>query len=49
MIGIVQDIRHRRVVQEILRKSEAALQQRNIELQRLVQEGVIDLKDMLVN
>ena len=43
-IGIVQDITHRRAAQEILRKSEAALQQRNIELERLLQEGVTDLK-----
>ena len=32
-IGIVQDIHHRKVVQEILRKSEDALQQKNIELE----------------
>ena len=43
-IGVVQDITHRRAVQEILRKSEAALQEKNIELERLVQEGSIDLK-----
>ena len=43
-IGVVQDISHRKAVQEILRKSEAALQQQNIELERLVQEGVTDLK-----
>lgn len=43
-IGVVQDISHRKAVQEILRKSEAALQQQNIELEKLVQEGVIDLK-----
>jgi signal transduction histidine kinase len=43
-IGIVQDISHRKATQEILRKSEGALQQRNIELEKLVQEGVIDLK-----
>ena len=43
-IGVVQDISHRKAVQEILRKSEAALQQQNIELERLVREGVIDLK-----
>ena len=49
MIGIVQDISHRRAVQEVLRNSEAVLQQRNIELERLVEEGVIDRKDMLVN
>ncbi|HUE97951.1 MAG TPA: PAS domain S-box protein [Anaerolineales bacterium] len=43
-IGVVLDISHRRAVQEILRKSEAALQQKNIELERLVQEDAIDLK-----
>jgi PAS domain S-box-containing protein len=43
-IGIVQDITHRRAVQEILRKSEAALQEKNIKLEKLVQEGAIDLK-----
>lgn len=43
-IGVVLDITHRKAVQEILRKSEAALQQQNIELERLVQEGAIDLK-----
>ena len=43
-IGVVQDISHRRAVQEILRKSEAALQEKNIELERRLQEGVIDLK-----
>ncbi len=43
-IGVVQDITHRKAVQEILRKSEAELQQKNIELDRLVQSGVVDLK-----
>ena len=43
-IGVVLDISHRRAVQEILRKSEAALEQKNIELERLVQEGAVDLK-----
>lgn len=43
-IGVVQDISHRKAVQEILRKSEAALQEKNIELERRLQEGVIDLK-----
>jgi PAS domain S-box-containing protein len=43
-IGIVQDISHRKAVQEILRKSEAALQQKNIELEKLLQEGTADLK-----
>lgn len=43
-IGVIQDISHRRVVQEILRKSEAALQEKNIELERRLQEGAIDLK-----
>jgi two-component system sensor histidine kinase UhpB len=42
-IGIVQDITHRKSVQEILRKSEAALQKKNIELEKLVQEGIADL------
>ena len=44
-IGVVLDISHRRAVQEILRKSEAALQQKNIELERLAQEDAIDLKE----
>jgi PAS domain S-box-containing protein len=43
-IGILQDISHRKAVQEMLRKSEAALQQKNIDLEKLVQEGVTDLK-----
>ena len=43
-IGVVQDITHRKAVQEILRKSEADLQQKNIELDRLVQSGAVDLK-----
>lgn len=43
-IGVIQDISHRRAVQEILRKSEAALQEKNIELERRLQEGAIDLK-----
>lgn len=43
-IGVVLDISHRRAVQEILRKSEAALQQKNIELERRVQQDAIDLK-----
>lgn len=43
-IGAVLDISHRRAVQEILRKSEAALQQKNIELEKLVQEEAISLK-----
>ena len=43
-IGIVQDITHRKAVQEMLRKSEDTLQQKNIELEKRVQEGVIDLK-----
>lgn len=43
-IGIVSDITHRKAVQELLRKSEAALQQKNIELERLLQQGTIDLK-----
>jgi PAS domain S-box-containing protein len=43
-LGIVQDISHRKAVQEILRKSEATLQQKNIELEKLLQEGVTDLK-----
>ena len=44
-IGVVLDITHRRAVQEILRKSEAALQQKNIELEILAQEDAIDLKE----
>ncbi|HJQ13487.1 MAG TPA: PAS domain S-box protein [Anaerolineales bacterium] len=43
-IGIVQDIHHRKVVQEILRKSEDALQQKNIELEKRVQDGAVNLK-----
>ena len=43
-IGVVQDISHRKAVQEILRKSEDALQQKNIDLERRVQEGAVDLK-----
>ena len=43
-IGVVLDITHRRAVQEILRKSEDALQQKNIDLEKLVQEGIVDLK-----
>ena len=42
-IGVVLDITHRRAVQEILRKSEAALQEKNIELEKRVQEDAIDL------
>ncbi len=42
-IGVVLDISHRRAVQEILRKSEAALQEKNIELEKRVQEDAIDL------
>ena len=43
-IGVVLDITHRKAVQEILRKSEATLQQKNIDLEKLVQEGTTDLK-----
>ena len=43
-IGVVVDITHRKAVQELLRKSEAALQQKNIELEGLLQQGAIDLK-----
>jgi PAS domain S-box-containing protein len=43
-IGVILDITHRKAVQEILRKSEASLQQKNIKLERLVQEGTTDLK-----
>ena len=43
-IGVVLDITHRKAVQEILRKSEDALQQKNIELEKRVQEGAVDLK-----
>lgn len=43
-IGVVQDISHRKAVQEILRKSEDALQQKNIELEKLLQQGTTDLK-----
>src|SRR6185369_5061051 len=43
-IGIAQDISHRKAVQEILRNSEAALQQKNIELEKLLQQGTADLK-----
>src|SRR5688572_25842922 len=40
-IGIVLDISHRKAVQEILRKSEAALQQKNFELESRVQNDAI--------
>jgi PAS domain S-box-containing protein len=43
-IGVVQDITHRKAVQELLRKSEADLQQKNIEMEKLLQQGTIDLK-----
>ena len=43
-IGVVVDITHRKAVQELLRKSESALQQKNIELEGLLQQGAIDLK-----
>lgn len=43
-IGVVLDITHRKAVQEILRRSEATLQEKNIELERRAREGVIDLK-----
>lgn len=43
-IGIIQDITHRKAVQELLRKSEAALQEKNIELERQAQRDAIDLK-----
>jgi PAS domain S-box-containing protein len=43
-IGVVQDISHRKAVQEILRKSEANLQQKNIELEKLLQQGTIEWK-----
>ena len=43
-IGVVLDITHRRAVQEILRKSEAVLQEKNIQLEKRLQEDAIDLK-----
>ena len=43
-IGVVVDITHRKAVQELLRKSESALQQKNIEMEKLLQQGAIDLK-----
>jgi PAS domain S-box-containing protein len=43
-IGVVLDITHRKAVQELLRKSEAALQEKNIDLERRAQEDAIDLK-----
>jgi signal transduction histidine kinase len=43
-IGVVLDITHRKAVQEILRKSEDALQQKNIELEKQAQEDAIDMK-----
>lgn len=43
-IGVVLDITHRKAVQEILRKSEHALQQKNIELESRMQDDAIDLK-----
>src|SRR5690348_14530923 len=42
-IGVVIDITHRKAVQEMLRKSEASLQQQNIDLERRVLEGDADL------
>ena len=42
-IGVVINITHRKAVQEILRKSEASLQQQNIDLERRVLEGDADL------
>jgi hypothetical protein len=36
-IGVVLDITHRKAVQEILRKSEDALQQKTIELEKRAQ------------
>jgi signal transduction histidine kinase len=43
-IGVVLDITHRKAVQELLRKSEAALQQENIELEKRAQEDAIDMR-----
>ena len=43
-IGVVLDITHRKAVQEILRKSEDALQQKTIELEKRAQEDAMDLK-----
>ena len=43
-IGVVLDITHRKAVQELLRKSEDALQQKNIELEKRVHEDAIDMK-----
>ena len=43
-IGVILDITHRKAVQELLRKSEDALQQKTIELERRMQEGAVDLK-----
>jgi PAS domain S-box-containing protein len=43
-IGVVVDITHRKAVQEILRRSEDALQQKTIELEKRSQEDAIDLK-----
>ena len=43
-VGVVLDITHRKAVQELLRKSEAALQQENIELERRAHEVAIDMR-----
>lgn len=43
-IGVAVDITHRKAVQELLRNSEATLEQKNIELEKLLQQGAIDLK-----
>lgn len=43
-VGVVLDITHRKAVQELLRKSEDALQQKNIELEKRAQEDAIDMK-----
>lgn len=43
-IGVVVDITHRKAVQEFLRKSEEALQQKNIELEKRAHEDAIDMR-----
>ena len=43
-IGVVVDITHRKAVQEILRRSEDALQQKTIELEKRVHEDAIDMR-----
>lgn len=43
-IGVVVDITHRKAVQEILRRSEDALQQKTIELEKRAHKDAIDMR-----